>query len=182
MSKCGQDIEISIRVLDENTKKYAEDFKCGNENIDYYFNKEAVDDTTSVTYLYIDNATDKLVACITLACSAIFTAEETEEQFSTILSAMEIKYLATNEEYQHMPYYSNKSRPSLSDLMFDYMISYMSEISHEVIGAAKIVLYAVPQAVSFYKRHGFKEFGDTMYGDEGYYVEGCKPMYLDLNV
>lgn len=72
MSKCGQDIEISIQVLDENTKKYAEDFKCGNENIDYYFNKEAVDDTTSVTYLYIDNATDKLVACITLACSAIF--------------------------------------------------------------------------------------------------------------
>lgn len=51
-----------------------------------------------------------------------------------------------------------------------------------MIGAAKIVLYAVPQAISFYKRHGFKEFGDTMYGDEGYYVEGCKPMYLDLNV
>lgn len=57
-----------------------------------------MDDTTSVTYLYIDNATDKLVPCITLACSAIFTAEETEEQFSKMLSAMEIKYLATNEE------------------------------------------------------------------------------------
>lgn len=69
-----------------------------------------------------------------------------------------------------------------TNYLFDYMISYMSKISHEVIGAAKIVLYAVPQAVSFYKRHGFKEFGDTMYGDEGYYVEGCKPMYLDLNV
>lgn len=182
MSKCGQDIEIEIKVLNEESKKYAETFKCGNASIDYYFNSEAVNDSTSVTYLYIDKANDKLVACVTLACSAIFTAEESEEQFSTILSAMEIKYLATNEEYQHMPYYVDKRRPSLSDLMFDYMISYMAEISHKVIGAAKIVLYAVPQAVSFYKRHGFKEFGDTMYGDEGYYVEGCKPMYLDLNI
>lgn len=182
MNKCGQDIEIEIRVLNEESKKYAENFRCGNLSIDYYFNNEAVNDSTSVTYLYIDKAEDKLVACVTLACSAIFTAEESEEQFSTILSAMEIKYLATNEEYQHMPYYPEKSRPTLSDLMFDYIISYMSEISQQVIGAAKIVLYAVPQAVSFYKRHGFKEFGDTMYGDEGYYVEGCKPMYLDLNI
>ncbi len=31
MSKCGQDIEISIQVLDENTKRYAETFKCSNE-------------------------------------------------------------------------------------------------------------------------------------------------------
>lgn len=63
----------------------------------------------------------------------------------------------------------------------DYMISYMSDLSHEKIGAAKIVLYSVPQAISFYKRHGFKTFGKTMYGDEGYYVGGCEPMYFDLN-
>lgn len=182
MNKCGQDIEIDIRVLNEESKKYAENFRCGNSSIDYYFNNEAVKDSTSVKYLYIDKTEDKLVACVTLACSAIFTAEESEEQFSTILSAMEIKYLATNEEYQHMPYYTDKHLPTLSDLMFDYIISYMFKISHQVIGAAKIVLYAVPQAVSFYKRHGFREFGDNMYGDEGYYVEGCKPMYLDLNI
>ena len=61
------------------------------------------------------------------------------------------------------------------------MISYMDDISHRIIWASKIVLYAVPQAISFYERHGFKEFGDTMYGDEGYYVEGCKPMFFDMN-
>ena len=61
------------------------------------------------------------------------------------------------------------------------MLYYMEEISHTQIGASKIVLYAVPKAIRFYKRHGFKDFGDTMYGDEGYYVEGCKPMFFDMN-
>jgi len=25
------------------------------------------------------------------------------------------------------------------------------------------------------------EFGDTMYGDKGTFVDGCVPMYFDLN-
>ena len=54
------------------------------------------------------------------------------------------------------------------------MIDYLWELSHDTIGAAKIVLYSVPQAVTFYKRYGFKMFGVTMYGDVGYFVEGCE--------
>lgn len=181
MGKYGQDIKIGVEILTQDNKKYVKDFTCGNPSIDEYFRKDSFKDNTSVTYLYIDEASDKVVACITIACSAIFTEDDTEEQFSTILSAMEIKYLATSEEYQHLPYSPEKERLSLSDVMFDYMIYYMSDLSHEKIGAAKIVLYSVPQAVSFYKRHGFRQFGSTMYGDEGYYVEDCEPMYLDLN-
>lgn len=178
--KYGQDYSIDIVVLTEHNKHYVEDFYCGNHSIDLYFKKESFSDKTSVTYMFIDKDEDQLIACITVACSAIFTECE-EQQFSTLLSAMEVKYLAVNEKYQHIPYKENTTRPSLSDYMFDYMIDYLWKLSHDTIGAAKIVLYSVPQAVTFYKRHGFKMFGDTMYGDVGYFVEGCEPMYYDLN-
>ena len=48
MNKCGQDIEIEIRVLNEESKKYAENFRCGNLSIDYYFNNEAVNAITDI--------------------------------------------------------------------------------------------------------------------------------------
>lgn len=179
--KYGEQYSVSIQILTEENQKYVEGFSCGNPSIDSYFREEAVNDRTSVTYLFLNNDDDQLIACVTIACSAIFTDNEIEKQFSTILSAMEIKYLATNEQYQHIPYTPAQKSPSLSDCLFDYMLYHMEEISHTQIGASKIVLYAVPQAISFYKRHGFKEFGDAMYGDEGYYVEGCQPMFFDMN-
>jgi len=181
MKKYGQDYSIDIVVLTEENKHYVENFSCGNFAIDLYFKEDSFADKTSVTYMFIDKDTDQLIACITVACSAIFTESEEHQQFSTLLSAMEVKYLAVSEKYQHIPYKENTTRPSLSDYMFDYMIDYLWELSHSRIGAAKIVLYSVPQAVNFYKRHGFKMFGDTMYGDDGYFVEGCEPMYYDLN-
>lgn len=179
--KYGEEYSVSFQILNMENSRYVLNFHCGNRSLDYYFHNEALSDKTAVTYLFIDEESDCLMACVTIACSAIFTNGEPEPQFSTILSAMEVKYLATDEKYQHIPYSSESKSPSLSDCMFDYMLTYMEEISHTKIGASKIVLYAVPKAVNFYSRHGFKEFGDTMYGDEGYYLDGCKPMYYDMN-
>lgn len=181
MEKYGKDYSICIKILTDKNKKYVETFSCGNETIDSYFKEDAFEDATSVTYMFIDEDADKLIACVTVACSAIFVENDEEILFSTLLSAMEVKYLAVSEEYQHIPYNEDAARPSLSDYMFDFMLDHLWNISQKQIGAAKIVLYSVPQAVSFYKRHGFKLFGDTMYGDTGYFVEGCEPMYYDLN-
>lgn len=182
--KYGEDYSIDKQILSTENQRYTETFSCGNPEIDDYFRKRAAWDRTAVTYLYIDVESDKLIACFTISCSAIFTNNDEFEsisQFSTILSAMEVKYVAVDEAYQHIPYRAGTNRPTLSDLMFDDMIWQMNCISHEQIGASKIVLYSVPNAINFYKRHGFKEFGDTMYGDEGYYVKGCEPLYFDLN-
>ena len=123
---------------------------------------------------------DKLIAFVTIACSAIFTISD-HEQYSTVMPSMEVKFLAVDESYQHLPYNAMKNSPSLSDMMFDDMIMRMIDISRTIIGASSIVLYSVPQAITFYQRHGFKKFGDNMYGDEGLFIEGCEPMYLDLN-
>lgn len=179
MKRYGEEVAIDIQILNDANAGYVRSFHCGAPAIDLYFNSEAESDPTSVTYLFIDKDDDKLIACMTLACSAIFT-ENDRESFSTILSAMEIKYFAVDDAYQHLPY-SEKDKNTLSFFIFNYMLWRMRELSHNTIGASKVVLYAVPKAVHFYQKSKFKEFGDTMYGDEGTYLEGCVPMYYDMN-
>lgn len=181
MERYGNQVIVDIQVLSQDNAEYLSGFNCGNKSIDQYFNMQARDDETAVTYLFIDCEKDILIACMTIACSAIFDeGEEQEKPLTTILSAMEIKYFAVDDRYKHLPYIKG-SPYSLSHYMFIHMLSYMREISHTKIGASKIVLYSVPDAVHFYERCRFKEFGDTMYGDEGTYLEGCVPMYFDLN-
>lgn len=182
MERYGNEITVDIQVLTNENTVYLKNFKCGNVSIDYYFNKCAQNDDTSVTYLFIDSEKDRLIACMTISCSAIFCRENPEEDklLSTVLSAMEIKYFAVDDLYKHIPYIKG-SPYSLSHYIFIYMLSQMREISHTVIGASKVVLYSVPDAVNFYRRCKFKEFGDSMYGDEGSYLQGCVPMYFDLN-
>lgn len=175
----GSQIPVRIELLKPENKHYTKDFYCDNKAIDNYFRKVAAFDETAVTYLFIDTDEDSPIACVTLACSAIFTTE-TEDQFSTIQSAMEILYFAVDENYKHIPYIKG-SPLTLSHYILSYMLNQMREYSHTVIGASKVVLYSVPTAVHFYERCDFKEFGNTMYGDKGYFVDECIPMYFDLN-
>lgn len=179
MPQFGQQCSIKLKVLSGKDAKYLQNFSCGNKEIDRYFRDKALKDKTAVTYLYLDQNADALIACITLSCSAIFT-EEVDVR-STVLSAMEIKYLAVDKNYQHLPYYQGKKRPTLSDMIFDNMIWNMRRMSLKHIGASKIVLYSVKRAITFYERHGFKKFRLEMYGDQGDYVISCCPMYFDLN-
>lgn len=169
---------IEQKILSFDDEKYVQAFDCGNKIINKYFQKKAANDRTAVTYLFIDKNEDTLIACITLACSAIFTEED--DVRSTVLSAMEVKYFAVDKQYQHMPYLENETK-TLSDVLFDHMINLMDTMSHDNIGASKIVLYSVKRAVNFYRKHGFKYFGSMMYGDTGSYVSNCEPMYFDLN-
>lgn len=175
----GNQIPIRIELLKPENKHYTENFYCDNKVIDRYFRITAPYDETAVTYLFIDIEEDSPIACVTLACSAIFTTE-IADQFSTLQSAMEILYFAVDENYKHIPYIKG-SPLTLSHYILSYMLDQMREYSHTVVGASKVVLYSVPSAVHFYERCDFKEFGDTMYGDKGYFVDECIPMYFDLN-
>ena len=156
MVEYGQQCSIKVKVLSVKEQKYLQNFSCGNQSIDKYFRKKAIEDETAVTYLYIDKEEDVLIACVTLSCSAIYTDEE--DVRSTVLSAMEIKYLAVDKRYQHLPYTPESGSPSLSDMIFRHMLLRMYNMSHRYIGASKIVLYSVKRAISFYERHGFRQF------------------------
>lgn len=175
----GEDIPIEIQLLTPENKAYTDRFFCDYPSIDTYFQQAAPYDSTVVTYLFIDTEKDALISCATICCSAIFDQDDID-QFSTILSAMEIKFFAVDENYKHLPYKKN-AKLTLSHYILIYMLKMMRDLSHNSVGAAKVVLYSVPEAVRFYQRCNFKEFGDTMYGDKGTFVDGCVPMYFDLN-
>lgn len=175
----GADIPIDIQLLTPQNKRYTDRFFCDYPSIDAYFQEAAPYDPTVVTYLFIDAEEDELIACATISCSAIFNLDD-KDRFSTILSAMEIKFFAVDEKYKHLPYTKN-AKLTLSHYILIYMLKMMQDLSHNSVGAAKVVLYSVPEAVRFYKRCDFKEFGDTMFGDKGIFVDGCVPMYFDLN-
>lgn len=176
----GEQISIDVQVLSSKNQKYIRYFNCNDDSINYYFRRQALKDKFSVTYLFIDINKDVAIACATVACSAILEKIDETQVSSTIISAMEIKYFAVSEYYQHM-LYSKGSKLTLSHYIFSYVIEHLREMSHNQIGASKIVLYSVSNSKNFYKRCKFKEFEDTMYGDEGKYRQKCTPMYYDLN-
>ena len=174
----GQQIPVRIEVLRPQNQRLTRYFFCGNPAIDDYFRLEAADDATAVTYLVIDENEEKLLAALTISCSAIFLSKK--HQFSTLMSAIEVVYFAVDAEYQGLRYRPDDQR-SLSHYLFSYLIEMMRDISREHVGAAKIVLYSVPEAWHFYKRLGFIPFTGGMYGDRGTFVRDCVPMYFDLN-
>ena len=174
----GQQIPVRVEVLTEENRQFCRNFYCGNAAIDNYFQCEALDDATAVTYLIIDDDRQKLLAAMTASCSAIFLSKK--QQFSTLLSAMEVVYFAVDVSYQGLRYRPGDSR-SLSHYLFSYLIEMLRGISRTSVGAAKIVLYSVPEAENFYRRLGFVPFQSAMYGDRGTFVRGCVPMYFDLN-
>lgn len=174
----GNKIPVRVEVLSPENQKFCRLFCCGNSSIDNYFRGEALDDATAVTYLIIDDNQQKLLAAMTVACSAIFLSKK--KQFSTLLSAMEVVYFAVDMDYQGLRYRPGDER-SLSHYLFSYLIEMLRDISRTSVGAAKIVLYSVPEAENFYARLGFVPFHSSMYGDRGIFVRGCVPMYFDLN-
>lgn len=181
MKRYGKDYKLELMILNKENSTYVDNFYCGNETIDFFFQEEAKSDSSTVTYLFIDIDSNSLVACMSISCSAIFKEVDAKNcEFSTILPSMEIKYFAVASNYQHLPYEEGSDKPTLSDFILDCMITHMIELSNREIGASKIILYSVPEASTFYRRHGFKDFGSKMYGDKGTLVSGCEPMFLDI--
>ena len=174
----GQQIPVRVEVLSHANERLTRYFFCGNPAIDEYFRNFAADDATAVTYLIIDENNNKLLAALTIACSAIFLSKK--QQFSTLMSAIEVVYFAVDVDYQGLRYRPGDDR-SLSHYLFSYLIEMIRGISRSHVGAAKIVLYSVPEAFNFYRRLGFHTFANSMYGDRGTFVKDCVPMYFDLN-
>ena len=60
------------------------------------------------------------------------------------------------------------------------IIKRLFEISEDIIYFEYVLLYSVPNAVSFYERNGFRKFSEYMVSDSYMYIDGCIPMFLTL--
>lgn len=155
------------------------EFSCGNKQIDKYLHTDASKDINNVTYVFTDADSSEIIAFASLRCSGIiFSTSSSLETYP----AIEIRYFATSEKYQHIPMDGGQddSRFCISDCVFSQLISMIREIAEETVGARYITLYSVPDAVGFYKRNFFVEL-PTMFTPEHYrYIDECLPMYMDL--
>lgn len=176
----GAEVHLQRFVLSRNSSDLLKNFKCGNEAIDEFFQNEAAEDETRVTYVYINEDNGDIVACVTIECSAIYFESKGGRSLSDYISAIEIVFFAIDEKYQHLRM-SKASKFTLSDCIMRNVLMMLKDISQKTVGAAKVVLYSVPDAVSFYLRNNFYFFEENMLTSHWEFLKGCYPMHYDLN-
>lgn len=154
-------------------------FSCGQPYIDRYFETDMFRDTSAVPYCFwTDDSKQELVGIAALSCSGIII--KSADQFN-ITPAIEVKIFAVDEKYQHIKFpQADEDNGHWSDYCWNYLLSQIYTISDEICGAEHVVLYSVPEAVSFYKRHSLQSFTELMTMPSNYPVSGCTPMFLNL--
>ena len=177
-TKFGKDIPLIFRELNEDTKKYLSEYTCGNMGIDDHFHEKAINDKSTTTFLFIDKEESRAITCVSLSCSRIDYVHSIHGHEST--SAFEIKFFATDEDYQKRPYDENNTT-TLSKSIMNILIVFLKNTCRKYIGATHIVLYSVPKAKNFYLDCGFLEFEEYMEKKEEHFTHDCIPMYMPLD-
>lgn len=154
-------------------------FSCGQPFIDNYYKNEMFCDTKSVPYCFwADDDKKELVGIAALSCSGIII--KSADRFH-ITPAIEVKIFAVDERYQHKVFSdADEDGGHWSDYCLSYLLCEIHSIAENVCGAEHVVLYSVPEAVSFYKRNFFKSFTELMKMPSNLFIDGCTPMFLNL--
>lgn len=176
----GNQIDMEFVVLGRDYRSVAERFKCDNQYIDDFVRNLSWKDKETVTYAVIDKGENRIVSVMTLVASGIYTVHTINSRRPNIvLPAVEIRNFATDVRYQKIPM-SEEVQTTLSKMIFSKYLRDILEMSRNVIGINKIVLYSVDEAINFYSSFGFKGFKKYMARSEARTVKGCTPMYMNV--
>lgn len=177
--KYGKDAKFRIEKLSQSNFKYINNFSCGNNEIDSYLIKKAIDDDEGTTYLVIDELYSEVIGYCTMCCSGLTSKYQNSIR---TLPAIEIKYFALSENVQKILYDEDDDHYYFSDYIFHTFIGMCENIAQTVIAAKYIILYSVPSAIYFYKRIGFTNFSKFHEPDNYLYINGCTPMYAEIEI
>ncbi|MFU0827853.1 MAG: hypothetical protein ACFWTJ_10045 [Lachnoclostridium sp.] len=177
--KYGNEISYDIIKLGKNNYTLLKDFDCGSETLNNYFREECENDDSVVTYLFVDKKLNKLIGCVSLACSGIMY--EVGKYVNTF-PAIEIKYFAVRSCYQDLLYEASEDSEHyyFSDELLSSIIFKCCDISQNIIGASYLILYSVKDAVHFYRRNKFIEYNEYMKKNKNQEITDCYPMFLPL--
>jgi len=185
------DLQLETILLSENSSHWLSNFRCGHPEMERYIMESALEDNNTgkgVTYLVIDLKENKLVAYYTLATTVLLYFEEqnilNKDNLDEIrvrgIPSIEIKMFAVSTTYQN--YICNDSEGKsivLSDFILGSLIGDLYNVALRTVGFEAILLHSTPEAVPFYERNSFIHL-DKYHSLYDEYVEGCKPMYLEL--
>lgn len=173
----GNEVQIKIEIISENNVNLIGNFNCGNSELDSYIKFKAIHDDTITTYVVIDKVLNKVISYCSMSCSGL--THKYQNNIHTIPS-IEIKYFAVDKSVQDLLYDDSGEYYFFSDYVFNNFMTICENISKTIIYARCIILYAVEDAVNFYKRLGFDNF-DTYYEPDSYrYIDDCVPMYIEM--
>lgn len=177
----GKDIHYLFSDYSKIDEEFVKQFDCGNEYINNYFERDALDDTKGVTRLIWKINSDKIktdiIAMYTLSASAMFYELDKRRY---LIPAIEIKMFAVSNKYQKLPYSKDNEDGVFSDWLMCYVIRRIRDITENYCGADKIILFSVPNAVSFYERNLFEKI-EYKGIDLLKILDGCTAMIFDLN-
>lgn len=186
-------LNLVIQTFTPDDKCLVSSFDSGVFAFNNYISNEALtekDEGDGVTYIILDekSKTEKvLVAYYTISASTIhikdnydysddtIPEEEKRMHYSPISSFM-INMFAVNKSYQNTIY----NGKVVSDWILLNIIHELYEMSINVIGAKRILLCSVKDAVNFYTRNHFCKLTDSLTLFDKF-VDDTIPMYLSLH-
>lgn len=180
----GCDYSMSFHKVDVNDLALLSKFKCEYPAISNFIQNQSIKSKKDVSYVFVDDENNRIMGFCAISCTGISLSDidENGNEYSTSIPSIEIDYFAVDEEYRSLKLEKNSNRyETLSRAFFLFMLNYISEISINQVGATHICLYAVPKAVSFYKRCGFELFEEYMDRDEAPFVKNCIPMFYVID-
>lgn len=180
----GSDYAMSFHRVNKNDFDLLSKFRCEYAAISDFIQKQSLECKNDVSYVFIDDENNRIMGFCAICCTGIsVTATDySGNEFLSSVPAIEIDYFAVDEEYRSLKYDKDSNRyETLSKAFFLYMLEHIKNISTQYVGATHICLYAVPKAVSFYKRCGFEPFEEYMNADQQPFLEGCTPMFYVID-
>lgn len=168
---------MRIEKLSQQHLVKVKDFDCGNESINEYLKEKAFIDADVVTHLVLDENDNSCIGFFSLSCSGLYM----DDSFKLhSYPAVEIKFFAIDKSYHGVKRKIDEEAITYATIvLFKLIYDIIYEFTENICGASRIILYATPQAVNFYKRAGFKNFSDVFLVDESSYLEGCIPLIFN---
>ena len=187
--KIIDEISLATSVLSEDNVYLTKEFRTNDPAFDFFIKKEALYEKNTgygVTYLIADVSDENniiLVAYYTIATNSIpyrdiqIDDNEKVDEKTCGLSAIEIKMFAVNKYYQNSLYHGKL----VSNIIMEYIINEINELSTTIIGTKTILLNSVKSAKKFYRRNNFHLMNKYMKPLYDACTFDSIPMYLRLH-
>lgn len=167
---------IKIEPLTNLNINLVEGFSCGEIFFDEYLIEDSLYEIPKTYLIICDN---NLLGYFSITATGLLHSEYENGELKQIYNkpAIEINYFAIDVNYQHK-IISTENKLYYSNLIFYNILYFINNI--DILGFEFIVLYSVPSAINFYKKHGFKEFESYMSANDKQYLQGCTPLFIKI--
>lgn len=191
MLKKISNLNLDIKLLDEEYVNNCTYFNSGKKEFNWFLNNEALNDMKSgdgVTYVVTDilNGKETVIAYFQLSAFALHFKDNLDFEDDKIpkdkkktryipINSFIIDMLAVDKNYQNSVW----NGWIVSDVILNYILLFIENMSRTTIGGKIILLCSVKDAIRFYKRNGFKPLNEYMILFDKY-IDGEEPMYYSI--